>query len=142
MLGTEPDVVTNYVKTGKVKLVFWHILDFGNNSLAASEAAECAGEQGQFWPMHDLLYQEQGQMWSDPRGTAVSLAGSVQGIDIARFQQCMSEGRYAKKVQTDNNARSEQHVRVRPTFDINGRRVEGALPYVPLSKILDEALAK
>lgn len=141
MLDTEPQLVENYVKTGKLKIVFWHLLDFGANSQAAAEAAECAGEQGLFWPMHDILYERQSETWSHPRQTAVTLARDVNGLDIPSFEQCMDEERYAQKVKADNSARSDQHVRVRPTFEINGRRVEGALPYAQLSQILDQALA-
>lgn len=142
MLGTERQIIENYVKTGKVKLVFWHILDFGPPSQAASEAAECAGEQGHFWEMHRVLFENQGQMWRNPRQTAVELARQVPGLDLDRFQSCMAEGRYATRVQADDRARRELGVRFRPTFDINGRRVPGAVPYEQMSQILDEALSK
>lgn len=142
MLGTGQQVIENYVKTGKVKLVFWHILDFGAPSQAASEAAECAGEQGLFWEMHRLLFENQSQMWRNPRETAVELARQVSGLDLDRFRECMTEGRYAAKVQADDQARREMRVRLRPTFDINGKRVPGAVPYEQMSRILDEALSK
>lgn len=53
----------------------------------------------------------------------------------------MAEGRYAEKMRADDQAR-RLGVRLHPTFDINGRRVEGALPSEELSRILDEALAR
>ncbi len=142
MLGTEPQIIEKYVKTGKVKLVFWHILDHGDNSQAASEAAECAGEQGLFWEMHAVLYEKQDQMWRNPRQTAVELAGEVPGLNLDSFQACMAEGRYAQKVRADDETRRQQRVRLRPTFDINGRRVQGPLPYEQLSRFLDEALGE
>jgi protein-disulfide isomerase len=142
VLGTEPQIVENYVKTGKVKLVFWHVLDFGDNSQAASEAAECAGEQSFFWEMHALLFERQSQMWRNPRQMAVELAGEVSELDQDRFRTCMTEARYAEKVRADDQARRRMRVRLRPTFDINGQRVQGALPYEQLSRVLDEALSK
>lgn len=141
MLGTEPQIVESYVKTGKVKLVFWHILDHGATSQAAAEAAECAGEQGRFWEMHAALFQNQSRMWSNPRETAVELAGEVPGLDLVAFKSCMDEGRYGEKVRADDQARREQGVRLRPTFDIDGTRIQGAVPYARLSQILDQALA-
>jgi len=140
VLGTEERIIGHYVKTGKVKLVYWHILDFGPPSQAASEAAECAGEQGRFWEMHRILFEEQARMWENPRQTALELAKRVPGLDRERFRTCMAEGRYAAKVRADDQARREMGIRFRPTFDINGRRVPGAVPYAQLSRILDEAL--
>jgi len=142
VLGTERQIVENYVLTGKVKLVYWHILDFGAASQAASEAAECAGEQGLFWQMHRTLFENQGQMWRNPRESAVELARQVPGLDLNQFTACMTAGKYADKVRADDQARRQMRVRIRPTFDINGRRVEGAAPYPQLSQILDEALGE
>src|SRR5262249_60234072 len=52
-------LLANY--TGKVRFVFRHfpLEDAHPHSLAAAEAAECAGEQGKFWEMHDLLFANQ-----------------------------------------------------------------------------------
>jgi len=141
VLGTEPIVIQQYVHTGKVKLVYHHILDFGNRSLAASEGAECAGAQGLFWPMHDLLYKQQDKMWQgDPRQEVLLLARDVPGLDIDAFRQCMAQRRYAARVQEDDRQRRSLHIRTRPTLDINGHRVEGAVPFQSLKPILDKAL--
>ena len=51
MLGTEPEIKENYVKTGQVKLVFNPVIDLGPRSLLAHQAAACAGEQSMFWPV-------------------------------------------------------------------------------------------
>ena len=62
MLGVEPNIRDEFIRTGKVKMVFNHILDFAF-SPRASQAAECAGDQGQFWEMHDKLFAAQGDLW-------------------------------------------------------------------------------
>ncbi|MBR9703730.1 thioredoxin domain-containing protein, partial [Candidatus Woesearchaeota archaeon] len=54
---TYQEIMKNYVDTGKVKLVFRDFpLSFHQNAQKAGEAAECAGEQGQYWDMHDKLF--------------------------------------------------------------------------------------
>ena len=141
MLETEPKIVANYVTTGKVKLVFHHITDFAN-SLQASQAAECAGDQGKFWPMHAILYRQQPQVAAANNPTVVfqQFAQSLS-LDMGMFTQCLSSGKYAEKVRKDDAAAKASGVRVRPTFQFsNGRRIQGAVPYDTFKSILDEAL--
>lgn len=60
---TLPTIERDYVADGKVKLVLWHKpLRQHIRAVAAASAAECAGESGQFWAMHDLLFANQGQL--------------------------------------------------------------------------------
>ena len=53
---TEPDIVKNYVETGKVKMVFKDFTIIGQDSINAAHATHCAQEQGKFWEYHDTLY--------------------------------------------------------------------------------------
>ncbi|NJM41142.1 MAG: thioredoxin domain-containing protein [Anaerolineae bacterium] len=48
MLTTEPEIIERYVRTGQLKLVFRDVLNHGERSERASEAAACAGRQGKF----------------------------------------------------------------------------------------------
>jgi protein-disulfide isomerase len=52
---TEPDIVKNYVNTGKVKLVFKDLTIIGQDSINAAHAAHCAQEKGKFWEYHDMF---------------------------------------------------------------------------------------
>src|SRR4030066_1699916 len=57
---TMPQLEKDYIKTGKVKYVFFDFpLDFHKNAFRAAEAADCAREQGKFWEMHDKLFEDQ-----------------------------------------------------------------------------------
>lgn len=140
MLETEPQIVEAYVKTGRAKLVFRHILDF-SRSQAASEAAECAGAQGRFWAMHHILYEKQGEWASagDMSQTFIGYAASL-GLDTAAFGQCYDSHQFAEKVRADDAAAKAAGIRTRPTFDVNGRRVEGALPFAQFRRVIDAAL--
>ncbi len=140
MLETEPQIIEAYVKTGKAKLVFRHILDF-SRSQAASEAAECAGEQGRFWAMHRILYEKQRE-WASASNVSQTFVGYAESLslDTIAFGRCYDSHRFAEKVKADNAAAKAGGVRTRPTFDINGRRVEGALPFVQFQQVIDAAL--
>jgi protein-disulfide isomerase len=52
----EPLIRDQYIKTGKVKMVFRNYPFLGPESTAAAEAAECAKDQGKYWEFHDALY--------------------------------------------------------------------------------------
>lgn len=54
---TWPDIKKNYVDAGKIKVIFKNFpLNFHPNAQKAAEAAECAGNQGKFWEMHDKIF--------------------------------------------------------------------------------------
>jgi thiol-disulfide isomerase/thioredoxin len=83
----------------KVRLVFRHYPLDSVHPLArrAAEAAEAAGAQGSFWPMHDLLYENQDDLEEgDLRSYAVRLE-----LDLARFDEDMTGSRHAGRVEED-----------------------------------------
>ena len=57
-LQTMPQVTAEYVNTGKVKYVFidYPIAQLHPDAFLSHEAAACAGDQGKYWQMHDLLF--------------------------------------------------------------------------------------
>jgi protein-disulfide isomerase len=60
----------------------------------AAEAAHCAGEQGNYWEMHDVLYR-------NPAALGVPQLGEHArkvGLDAARFDECLASGRQAAQV--------------------------------------------
>jgi hypothetical protein len=59
---TLPRIQAEYIDTGKVWFVYRHFVTFGPVSERAAEAAECAGEQGQFWAYHDRLFESRGRL--------------------------------------------------------------------------------
>jgi protein-disulfide isomerase len=53
---TFPELKRNYIDSGKVRFYSMDLpLDLHQNALLAAQAGRCAGEQGQFWPMHDRM---------------------------------------------------------------------------------------
>ena len=52
----QPLIKTQYIDTGKAKMVFRDFAFLGSESSAASNAAQCAGDQGKLWAYHDALY--------------------------------------------------------------------------------------
>ena len=88
----------------------------------AAEAAEAAAAQGRFWPMHDLLYENQQHLEMDD---LVGYAGRLS-LDVARFQSELADHTYADRVHDDFMSGVRSGVNGTPTFYIDGVRYEGA----------------
>jgi protein-disulfide isomerase len=134
-------IKANYVTTGQAKLVFNPMLDHADASLQSHQAAECAGEQGQFWVMHDLLFSAQGQLWDNTQEQVKELATQLD-IDQAVFNTCIDEQRYAELVQSQDQLRRDLGIRTRPTLDINGQFVIGPQSFASFQAIIEPMLSQ
>jgi len=135
---TLPDIEKNYIKTGKVKLVY---RDFPLSSIhpyaqKAAEAAECADDQGKFWEMHDKIFENQRAIGiTDLKGYAKDL-----GLDTGKFNDCLDSGKFAAEVQKDTSDGRAAGVTGTPAFFINGKKIVGAQPYENFKAIIDAEL--
>lgn len=143
MLETEPQIVKTYVATGKVKLVYRHLLQLGQGSVRTAEASECAADQGAFWPMHDALYARQDEVYAagDLDATLTQFARDLR-LDAAKFSGCMTAHTHLAAVQADYQAAQDAGVRFRPTFDINGTRLTGGMSFGIFQQQIDAELAR
>ena len=96
---TFPQVVSEYVKAGKVKYVF---RDFPLESihpfaLKAAEAARCSGEQGKYWEMHDKLFSNQSALAVDN----LKEYAKALSLDTEKFTTCLDSGKEAAGIRTD-----------------------------------------
>ncbi len=72
-------------------------LGFHPNAQKASEASECAGEQGKFWEYADMLFEKGAD------NTQLETYAADLGLDAGDFKDCLDSGKYAQKV-TDQMA--------------------------------------
>ena len=86
----------------------------------AAEAAEEAGEQGQFWLMHDTLFENQGAL---EQQDLLAYAEAL-GLDLGRFAAALTDHTHAKKVRNDFRGGIRSGVNGTPTFYINGTRFD------------------
>jgi len=123
-LETEPQLIAEYVQTGKVYLTFVPFSFLGQESIRAAEAAYCALDQGKFWEYHDTLFknqngEEQGA-FADERLQA--FAAGIQ-LNTTEFDQCFKDGKHRQKVVDDVNYAQSKGVRGTPSFTVNGQLV-------------------
>lgn len=140
----EPQLLKEYVDTGKAKLAFRNFAFLGQASVVAANAGECANEQDKFWDMHDYLYKNQPSesdtsMYTTDKLTAI--AGQL-GMDTAKFRSCLDSNKYDKNVSDDLAAGQKAGVNGTPTAFVNGTPVVGAVPYNQLKTAIDAELQK
>jgi protein-disulfide isomerase len=143
-----PVLKKEYVDTGRVRYVF---RDFPLDQLhpqarKAAEAAHCAGEQGKYWEMHEVLFRNYRAL------APAQLAGHARaaGIDAARFSECLASGRFAVRVAQGVADGSAIGVQGTPTFVVGrttgdfvqGTPIRGAQPLETFRRIIDQALVE
>jgi protein-disulfide isomerase len=104
----------------------------------AHEAARCAGEQGKFWPYHDLLFERA----TDVSPTALKQYAAEVGADRAAFDQCLDSHKYQAAVNADVEAGTKLGVTGTPTFFINGQALVGNQPVGEFQRIIERELAR
>lgn len=104
---------------GRLLFVFRHfpLEDIHPHALRAAEAAECAGAQGRFWEMHDLLFEN--QLHLGPKNL-LEYAGRL-GLDTVRFTADMTDEIYRQRVREHIAVGVESGVRTSPAFFVDGR---------------------
>lgn len=113
----------------------------------AAEASRCAGEQGKFWEMHDRLFANQTSLepWK-PHAEAI-------GLDVAKFEGCMSSGKYAEAIRKDAAEGQKAGVSGTPAFFLaytdpasskvkTVARLTGAQPYAAFKAQIDQLLTE
>lgn len=101
---TESKLLSDYVRTGKAKFIFKNYAVLGQQSTWASEAAECAAEQGKFWEYHNWLYANQApenDLTYYSKANLIKYAGKIDSINTAQFTPCLNTDKYSKQVADD-----------------------------------------
>lgn len=135
----------NYVgENGPVRWIHYdYVLGTFPNSVAASIAARCAGDQGRYWPMHDLLLARQTQwaMDRDPNGRFREIADDL-GIDGGEFGRCLSEQRHLDRVMAVRKYGDQLGVSSTPTIFFNGRPLDLMTEgdYSVIERLIQEAV--
>lgn len=159
---TEHQIVEAYIATGKVYFEYRSVGQFlSPESARAAEAAYCAGDQGKFWEMHDIIFTNlmegpnRGQ-FSDAR--LIAFAEKLN-LDMGMFKNCFNNGKYAARLLEDQQNAARDITSTSnyadlvaagqyssgglstPSFVINGRLIPGAVPFSTFQQEIEAALA-
>ena len=141
---TYPVFREEFVRTGKVRLAYVNFpLAQHQYAWPAAESAMCAGAQGKFWEMHDALFNTQSKWEALPAPASFfdSLA-RAQGVDIARWRQCVQSGKMKAWIQADHDRAQTAGAGSTPSFMIGGKLLVGAQPIEELRRAIDSARVK
>ncbi len=141
-----PAIRDQLISPGKVR---WRIRDFPLNNPAhrnarfAALAAQCAGEQGKFWPMVDSLFahHDWAQTGKDVTGLFRGFAQGT-GLDLARYDACVQAQRYAGRIRASYEEGAQRGVDGTPTFFVNGQRYRGGSTSDGFRAYVDSLLAR
>ncbi len=140
----ESQVVTNYVQTGKAKIVYYDLIVIdanigGTESLDAANAARCAADQGKFWTYHDWLFNNQyGEGSGAFTKDRLKTMGQMVAIqDLTKFNSCVDGGTYNADVKTESSSSGSNST---PTIKIDGGAPLGGYDYATVSAALDKVL--
>lgn len=103
----------------KIRFVFknFPLVKIHENAQYAAESAECAGDQGKFWEMHDLLFANQDKLDK----ASISKYASQLKLNKAAFDSCISTGKFKAKIEADAKVAADFGVGGTPAFFINGQ---------------------
>ncbi len=133
----------DFIKTGKVKLVFRDFPLNGPDSILAAEAAYCAQDQGKYWQYHNELYKNWGGEKTGwiTRESLDRFAVTVD-LDLVEFNKCLDEHIYQNRVITHYEFGKEIGVNATPTFlvfnDQKIIKIRGNQPLEVFLKTFDE----
>ncbi|MFZ1043518.1 MAG: thioredoxin domain-containing protein [Anaerolineales bacterium] len=139
---TEPQIIQNYVATGKVYYEYHSVGGFiGPESADAADAAYCAADQNKFWEYHDMLFANwTGENAGDFTPDKLRQYAAAVHLDLNRFDTCLNVGANTDRVNQDVSDAKAAGVHATPSFVINGKLVEGAQPYSVFQQAINAAL--
>lgn len=105
---------------------------------AAAVAAEAAANQGKFWQMHSLIFENQNQLGVE---MLLQLAESLN-LDMKAFQHDFKDPKLFKKVEDNFESGIVSGVNGTPSFYINGVKYNGSYGYQSLTQAIDHAIAQ
>ena len=145
---TFPEIKKNYIDTGKLRLIVRDLplSDMHPFALKAAQSVHCAGDQGKFWEMKELVFKNQNKLDVD------ALAGYAKDLSLSgdTFKSCMADGKHLKEIGDEARYAQSLGINGTPTFilgkttggSVEGRVIVGAQPLEAFSAVIDEMLGK
>src|ERR1019366_6694765 len=145
---TFPEIKKNYIDTGKVRFILRDLPlgDMHPFALKAAQSVHCAGDQGKFWEMKELVFKNQNKIDVD------SLAGYAKDLALNgdTFKSCMADGKHLKEISDEATYAGSLGIPGTPTFvlgkavgdSVEGRVIVGAQPLAAFEAAINEMLGK
>jgi len=135
-------IITDYIDTGKAKLVFKDFPLNGPDSILAAEASYCAEDQEKYWEYHDELYTNWGGERTGwiTRDSLTQFASTVE-LDLEQFNTCLDEHLHKQRVMELHQFGQEVGIDATPSFLIfnneNVIKIRGNQPIEVFIRTID-----
>lgn len=150
--NTEALLMEQYVDTGTVYFVYKSVGEFiGAESKIAAEAAYCAGDQGKFWEMHDIIFANQtGENVGAYTDRRLEAFADELGLDRGLYDECVASDKYEELSDQDAADATAAGIQATPsfilTYEVNGetqtRVIQGAQTIDIFAQEIEAALAE
>jgi len=143
---TYPGIRKNFIDTGKARFVKRDLaLDFHPNALKAAQAARCAGDQGKFWEMHDILSANPDALGAE----AYARYARDISLDAGAFKACTESDKHVEDIRESGKGAGSVGITGTPSFvvgtvtgdTLDGIRIVGAQPYAVFEMVIKEYIA-
>lgn len=148
---TEKELMNTFVADGTVYFVYNSFGDFmGPESAQMIGAAYCAGDQGKFWEMHDVIFSNVNNAQGIPLDRRLVEYAEFLKLDTNAFESCLNDGKYNNLIEQDMKDGTAAGVKATPsfviTYTVNGevktKLLEGAYPYATFQQEIEAVLAE
>jgi protein-disulfide isomerase len=109
-----PLIAKEYIDTGKVRFVMreFPLTSIHKNAMNAAMAALCAHDQGKYWEMHNIMFENQRELGVDE----LKSYASTIGLEGQEFNKCLDENQHQQSVQNDLASAVKLGARSTPSF--------------------------
>lgn len=134
-----PTIEERLIRTGRLR---WRYRDFPLQqhpwARLAAHSAACADEQGKYWPQHERIYEGQGE-WATARDAGDNFReyAKAGGLDLGRYDACMSAGKYAGRIQAGYEEGTRLGVASTPTLLVGDRLYRGRIDSDAIQRLVD-----
>ncbi len=134
---TSPQLEEAYIESGLVRFGYQSIAILSEESIHAAEAGECAADQEDFWPYHDLLFAQLAQGNGNFSRENLKQFAANLDLDTATFNECLDSGKYTDLIRNQTMDARSIGIQSTPTFIINGRPLIGAQPFEAFQQVIE-----
>lgn len=133
------NIQANY--SGKVRIIY-RDYPLHTNSVFLALSARCAGEQGKFWEMHDVFFENQDKfnLTQDELNIAIPALAGTLGLNVEQFKTCLSSQKYFSRIKQDYEDGNYLQIQGTPTWYINNKQFTGAMSADNLQSVVEGLL--
>ena len=136
-----PQLLSDYIATGKVSFEFTDLAFLGPDSITAAEAVACSIDQDGFWPYHETVFANHyGENLGNLSKSRLLKMAELANLDKDKISSCLSAGTTSAAVQNMHEEATQLGVTSTPTFILNGDLLQWQ-GWDALKQSLDAALA-